>query len=86
MRYNFVEYILFQREVFDLIRLIPASGIVNTKTSEATHHAEMHLPEFPQCLLDFLTGNEDRIFSGHPSIFAEFVKDIAKRDVRRIVL
>jgi hypothetical protein len=30
MRYNFIEYILFQREVLDLIRLILASGTANT--------------------------------------------------------
>jgi hypothetical protein len=46
MRYNFIEYILFEREVLDLIRLILASGNANTKTNEATHHAKMHLPEF----------------------------------------
>jgi hypothetical protein len=30
MRYDFIEYILFQREVLDLIRLIPSSEAVNT--------------------------------------------------------
>ena len=46
MRYNFIEYIFFQREVLDLIRLIPASEKSNTKTRDETYHAEMRLPEF----------------------------------------
>lgn len=47
MRYNFVKYILFQREVLDLIGLMFASGTANTNTNEETYHAEVHLPEFP---------------------------------------
>ena len=45
MRYNFIEYIFLQREVLDLIRLILLSETL-AKTSEATYHAEMRLPEF----------------------------------------
>ena len=46
MRYNFIEYILFQGEVLNLIRLILASETANTQTCEAIYHAEMRLPEF----------------------------------------
>jgi hypothetical protein len=43
---DFIENILFQREVLDLIRLILLSETVNTETNKATYHAEMRLPEF----------------------------------------
>jgi len=46
----------------------------------------MRLPEFSQRLLDLLPWDEDGIFSGHSSILTELVEDVAKRDVRRVIL
>ena len=46
MRYNFIENILFQGEVLDLIWLMLGLRNGPQETSESAYHTIVHFPEF----------------------------------------
>jgi hypothetical protein len=81
VRYDVIENIPLQGEILDLIRLYWVSGRAERKKGKPTNHTIVRLPEFPERLLDFLSWDENGIFSSQSSILAEFVEDVTKGDI-----